>query len=799
MSKQESRPAPLDISLHRKQGIAFESEATEILYGGAVGGGKSFLMRAAAIVWCAQIPGLQVYLFRRLRDDLVKNHIEGPKGLRMLLIPWSKAGLVTIVEDEIRFWNGSKIYLCHCKDEKDRYKYLGSEISLLLIDELTTFTETIYRFLRSRCRMVGLTLPPELAGKFPRIICGSNPGNAGHAWVKAAFIDRRPSFEIERMPEEEGGMLRQYIPAKLDDNPSMAADDPGYGAKVSGLGSPELVRAMRDGDWNVIAGAFFPEISSQHIIKPRSLPAYWMKFRSFDWGSARPFSVGWWTVSDGELAEFPRGAIIRYREWYGAKRDSGGRTIPNTGLRMTAEQVADGIIERERGDVTGNRTMGGVADPSIFHEDGGPSIADRMASRKVYWRAADNSRVGKLGAMGGWDQVRARLIGDGERPALYVFDTCVDWVRTMPALQHDEGRPEDVQCWVAGTKVSTPAGDRPIEEIMPGDLVDTPIGPRPVLKSHRSGMSHTVIVTLSDGRILEGTPDHKIVIKGLGLVALADLSCHTTPVGRITWSRSLNIAVSSIVATMGAVTTIRRRSCFAKEAVRAFIGRYGSMLGVRYRPAGISTISMAISTTTNSTISSVCPRAIMPRNTSQSEWPALSGAVRLNGWRQKPDGRFSATTPGRWWSERRNGNLRASIVGLLSLLSIPGKGFARTSVASNTICRSSLFAQFVGMILPRSAAIQSKRRPAHISAVGNSDVSVPVYNLTVADAHLFYANGVLSSNTDAEDHVGDECRYACLSRPYVAPLPPDSDPHEPDRYARRWKPARRARGSAMSA
>jgi hypothetical protein len=445
VSSLSQRTAEINIRLHQKQGIALETLATEVLYGGAVGGGKSFLMRAAAIQWCGMIPGLQVYLFRRLRDDLVKNHIEGPKGLRMLLAPWVRAGLVDIVEDEIRFWNGAKIYLCHCKDEKDRFKYLGAEIHVLLIDELTTFTETIYRFLRSRVRMVGITLPEQFKGLFPRILCGSNPGNVGHAWVKAAFIDSREPLAVDRMPGEEGGMLRQYIPARLEDNPSMAEDDPGYAGKVSGLGSPELVKAMRDGDWNVVAGAYFPEFSTdRHVVVPRSLPLYWQKFRSFDWGSARPFSCGWWAVSDGELADFPRGALIRYREWYGVKRDDAGRPVPNTGLRMTAEQVADGIVYREKGDVPDNKTMGGVADPSIFSEDGGPSIADRMAARKCFWRPADNTRVAGIGASGGWDQVRSRLIGGDERPALYVFNTCLDFIRTFPALQHDEGRIEDI-------------------------------------------------------------------------------------------------------------------------------------------------------------------------------------------------------------------------------------------------------------------------------------------------------------------------------------------------------------------
>lgn len=434
--------AHIALQLHPKQELALDTEATEVLFGGAAGGGKSFLMRSAAIMWCAQIPGLQVYLFRRLRDDLLKNHIEGPQGLRQMLAPWVDAGFCTIVEDEIRFWNGSKIFLCHCKDEKDRFKYLGAEIHVLLIDELTTFTEVIYRFLRSRVRMAGITIPEQHEGRFPRIMSSSNPGNIGHGWVKAAFVDARPEQTIERTSQREGGMLRQFIRAKLEDNPSM---DAGYEGKLEGLGSPALVKAMRHGDWNVVAGAFFPEWDTdKHVIKPQELPNYWAKARSFDWGSARPFAVHWWAVSDGELARFPRGALICYREWYGAQRDEEGHTIPNSGLRMTAEEVAEGILKRERYDANGIRQMVGVADPSIFAADGGPSIADRMAARKVHFRPADNTRVARLGALGGWDQLRARLKGDGERPGIYFFDTCVDTIRTLPVLQHDDQRLEDV-------------------------------------------------------------------------------------------------------------------------------------------------------------------------------------------------------------------------------------------------------------------------------------------------------------------------------------------------------------------
>jgi hypothetical protein len=437
--------AELDINLHPKQLVAFQSKATEILYGGAAGGGKSHLMRMAAIMWCTAIPGLQVYLFRRIRDDLVKNHMEGPSGFREFLAGWVECGFVKIVEDEIRFWNGARIYLCHCKDEKDRFKYQGAEIHLLLVDELTHFTDKIYRFLRNRVRMVGITLPEKYKGQFPRIIAGANPGGIGHQFVKMTFIDGVTPLEISKAPASEGGMMRQYIPARLEDNPSMEDNDPGYEQRLEGLGSESLVKAMRWGDWDIVEGAFFDCFDKRrHVIWPFEIPEGWMRFRAGDWGSAKPFSFGWYAIAsdDHQLVDgriIPRGALVKYREWYGCKKDAQGKFIPNEGVKMTAEEVGRGIRQRDGDELFAYS----VLDPAAFAQDGGPSIAERLTG--CTFRPADNKRVTQRGAMGGWDQMRARLIGDEEgRPMLFFFETCIHSIRTIPALQHDEDRPEDL-------------------------------------------------------------------------------------------------------------------------------------------------------------------------------------------------------------------------------------------------------------------------------------------------------------------------------------------------------------------
>ncbi|TXH32084.1 MAG: terminase [Rhodospirillaceae bacterium] len=442
----------MNLHLHPRQWTAFETIATEVLYGGAAGGGKSHLMRIAALVWCSAIAGLQVYLFRRIRDDLNKNHMEGPKGFRAMLAGWVAQGWCTIVEDEIRFWNGSKIYLCHCKDEKDIYKYQGAEIHVLIIDELTHFTESMYRFLRNRVRMVGVVIPSEYAGRFPRILCGANPGNIGHLWVKTTFVTAAQPMEMRLMPANDGGMLRQYIPARLEDNPSMVQDDPGYEMRLEGLGSAALVQAMRWGDWDVIEGAFFDCWNPRrHVVRPFEVPKDWVRFRSGDWGSASPFSFGWWAIAtDRHVTEegviLPRGCMVRYREWYGCQPDK-----PNVGLKMTAELVGAGLWAKEKG---GPKVSYGVLDPSAFKEDGGPSIHERSMKGSgssgqgiynVVFRQADNARVPQRGAMGGWDQMRARLVGDADgNPMVVCFSTCTDSIRTIPALQHDKDRPEDL-------------------------------------------------------------------------------------------------------------------------------------------------------------------------------------------------------------------------------------------------------------------------------------------------------------------------------------------------------------------
>ena len=386
------------------------------------------MARAMAIIWATLVPGLQIYLFRRIRPDLIKNHVEGPKGFTNLLAPWLRSGLVRIVgNEEIRFWNGSKIYLCHCQHSKDIYRYQGAEIHLLLLEEATQFTPEMVNFLRTRVRVIGLDIPAKYKDMFPRIYYLTNPGNVGHSYFKENFVDKGP-YEIWRARKDEGEMLRQYIPARIYDNPNLLKDDPGYLNRLEGMGSKELVKAFKDGDWNVIAGAYFDCFGPQHIIRPFEIPSWWLKYRSYDHGFADPFSHGWYAVSDGTVDDIPEGALVKYREWYGS-------VGANKGVRFDHHKVASGILARQTED---ERFAYSVADRAFFKCDGGPSVAESFYGYGLNYGRADDTRIT------GWQQMYKALVGENGRPMLYFFETCKHTIRTIPLMQHHETKLEDV-------------------------------------------------------------------------------------------------------------------------------------------------------------------------------------------------------------------------------------------------------------------------------------------------------------------------------------------------------------------
>lgn len=369
-------------------------------------------------------------MVRRVREHLLET-IERAKTIYVPL------GWVWHEQQKMfRAPNGARLRFAYLERDADADGYQGHSYTRVYIEEIGTFPSPVPIFKLMATLRSGAGVP-----------CGfratGNPGGPGHLWVKARYIDPAPAgMSVIKTPFTNpwNGKTfvreRIYIPSRLTDNKYLGDE---YVANLQMAGSEQLVRAWLQGDWDIIDGAFFDGWQHhKHVHRPFAIPADWLKFRSFDWGYASPFSCGWWAVAADDYwngdSLIPKGAMVRYREWYGA-------SAPNVGLRLTAEQVADGIKEREAGETI----TYGVIDPAAYQHTSGPSVAEKMFERGVSFRRADNTRVSPdKGKLGGWDAVRSRLNGDGENPMLFVFNTCRDFIRTFPVLQHDRDRAEDL-------------------------------------------------------------------------------------------------------------------------------------------------------------------------------------------------------------------------------------------------------------------------------------------------------------------------------------------------------------------
>ena len=428
----------VDYSPHPKQALLHRSPANELLYGGAAGPGKSKALRMEALRYAMEIPGLQVYLFRRTFPELEDNHVIPSMA--------EYPAEVCSYSDQKHRWavrstgqQNSLIHLCHCKNEKDVFRYQGAEIHLLLIDELTTFTEFIYDYLRGRVRCT-LVVPDAFKHKVPGIICASNPGGIGHEFVKRRWVDYAKPMELKRAANRDGGMLRQYIPGLLEDNPTLIKNDPEYIHRLDALPEPYRT-AYKEGDWGIFLGQMFMFNRRDHVIDPRAIPEAAPVLMTFDWGFGKPYSVGWWWVdSDSRL--------YRFGELYGCMP---GRV--DEGVRETDDEIAEKILRQEADlDIDPDSVLR-MCDPTCFNRKPnymgggqGPSSADVFLAHGLTLRPGDPKRDLKIREFHRRLRVPKDDKGDptGEAPLLQVYSTCEAFIRTIPILQADLRDPEDV-------------------------------------------------------------------------------------------------------------------------------------------------------------------------------------------------------------------------------------------------------------------------------------------------------------------------------------------------------------------
>lgn len=438
----------MDLKLYPAQRQALMSPASEVLFGGALGGGKSYLARVASIVYSVEVPGLITYLFRRTFKELLANHIFTPGGYLDMLQPMIQDGDVVYSKSDysFTFFNGSRIQLSHCQYESDVYSHQGAQIGFLIIDEATHFTQDMVRFLRTRVRIGSLAIPDKWKNLFPRILYTANPGGVGHHYFKSGFVDHGAGH-IFKAQEDDGSMKREYIPAKLGDNKILLKNDPDYAQRVKGLGSSALAEAMLNGDWNGLGGGVFSDLwnPDYHVIEPFDVPHTWRIHRGYDYGSSAPAASAWFAESDGlehedgngKVIYYPKGSIIQVGEVYLANKR-------HEGLKLPAREQARRIKKYEVDEGLSGRVMAGPADNSIFHkEPGRASIADDMAKEDVLYLRADKSPGSRVLGVGLFRQMLQNAVTK-EGPGFYVFNTCYHTIRTVPSLERDESNEEDV-------------------------------------------------------------------------------------------------------------------------------------------------------------------------------------------------------------------------------------------------------------------------------------------------------------------------------------------------------------------
>lgn len=417
----------------------------ELFYGGERGGGKSDFQLGyqedGALRYGENWRGI---MFRKTFPELEELQARASQVFPQSGAVYKSSPSSGFPFSQCWYWpSGATVKMRYIEAERDYGRYHGHQYTGISFDEVTEYASPagLLKMLSTLRSPHGVPCTVRLTG---------NPGGIGHAWVKQRYIDVAPPYTPYKDPDT--GFTRMFIPSKTADNQILLESDPQYRNRIKAAtgGNEALRKAWLEGDWNVVAGAFFDcWNTARHVVAPFDVPAEWSRFMSGDWGSARPFSFGWWAIVGDEYKTregltLPRGALVRYREWYGMQRDGFGQPLYNVGLKLDAQYVGAQLAIR-----TGTDKLGvGVIDPATFTADGGPSIQERIfdgSGKKLIFRRADNARVTQRGALGGWDMMRQRLIGeDMDRPMIVCFSTCIDSIRTIPALQHDKDRIEDV-------------------------------------------------------------------------------------------------------------------------------------------------------------------------------------------------------------------------------------------------------------------------------------------------------------------------------------------------------------------
>ena len=390
----------LNLKITKKQKRFIDAMESEVLFGGAAGGGKSFGQMVDALIFAIRYPHSKQLVLRRSFAELEKSLIR----TSLMLFP-RKIYTFNASNHTGKFKNGSIIDFGYCAVENDVYQYQSAEYDCIRFDELTHFTKMQYVYLISRVRG---------ANSYPKQIKSStNPGGVGHSWVKERFIDKSEPYKAFC---GEDGIDRIFIPSTLADNSFLMESDPEYEKRLLAL--PERERkALLFGEWNIFDGQYFSEFSTKrHVVAPFEIPKSWRKYRTIDYGLDRLVCL-WIAVS-------PERRAYVYREYC------------ESGLPIS--QAAKAILDRTP---AGEEIYATLAPPDLWHrsQETGKTKASIFSEYGVNFTKTSNDRET------GWLAIKELLCDTGGGAKLQIFQNCTELIRCLPALIIDKLRPSDCQ------------------------------------------------------------------------------------------------------------------------------------------------------------------------------------------------------------------------------------------------------------------------------------------------------------------------------------------------------------------
>lgn len=398
----------INLEITKRQEAFINAQATEILFGGAAGGGKSYGQVVDAMLYALKYAGSRQLILRKTLVELEMSILNPMREL----FPQDLCK-ENVSSHTFKWKNGSIIYCGYLDKETDVYRYQGAEFDVVRFDELTHFDEFVYTYLLSRVRG---TKP------FPRCIKSStNPTGKGRVWVKERFVDIGEPNKVHEVItgyRSDGSPIisrRIFLPSFVDDNTFLMESDPDYKARLELLPESEK-RGLLYGEWDYFEGQYFEEFRREtHVCEPFEIPKEWRRYRALDYGLDMLACV--WIAVDSS-----RNCYV-YKEVHES----------NLPISTAAEKINDFTLPDEEIYLT-------LAPPDLWgrSQETGRSRADIFREAGLDLVKSRNDREA------GWLAIKELLKKDANgEPRLHIFSNCKNLIKNLPALMRDEKKPSD--------------------------------------------------------------------------------------------------------------------------------------------------------------------------------------------------------------------------------------------------------------------------------------------------------------------------------------------------------------------